>query len=394
MNSYFERGGPYALALFTIGALAATACEDDSVRMRLLVYDKATDDYAIRAVDIETINDIERLDGEVTVLKGGLSVEIDYQTGKMSWKELGHSVVFSAFDQNGVLVPENYDSLAMATVYYNMERSYLFFRDTLGIDGALLKRLSTYYKPRVVTISQDGEKLLEQDNAFYMKIEGDEQAFFIINHNIFQWIPMSLNGGIITHEYSHYIFNTLVLEKKGGLDPESDNFLLAINEGSADFFATARTADPRFMSHSIPKGYFAVPCNSLIDYMELSRDIANPEQRDYTRVMDQWARSTTPVDFCPYKIGLVWAAMLYEIATAIGPADAETPSRAGLVRVAKWLVATLDDLGKQLAGQETFEIWEVMSILVAQIDSTEERKKICDIIEERYNLYFDEVDGC
>ena len=53
--------------------------------------------------------------------------------------------------------------------------------------------------------------MLEQDNAFYMRVTNDEQAFFIINHQLFQWIPMSLNGGIITHEYTHYVFDTFVL---------------------------------------------------------------------------------------------------------------------------------------------------------------------------------------
>ncbi len=371
----------------------ALACEESPVKMRLLVYDETIDSYGFKDVSLETINDISRLDGSATVLRGGLSIEIDYQKGELDWKELGHPVNFSAFEQGGVLIPENYDSLAMASIYYNIERSFLFFRDELGIDEGILKRLPTYYRPKVVLIEGDGEKMLEKDNAFYMKITNSERAFFVVHHKLFQWIPMSLNGGILTHEYTHYVFDRLVLEKKAGLTPESDNFLLSINEGTADFMAAVRTGDPHYMSHTIPEGYFEVSrCNGSPS-MELSRDISNPERPDYTRMMDLWARRTDPSNFCPYEIGLMWAAMLYEIADALDSSDQDRPKREALLKVAGWLLEAIEALGPHLSGQDTFEIWEIMSIFVSKVDASD-RETVCDIIENRYAMHFDEVDGC
>jgi hypothetical protein len=364
-------------------SLCLGACEEGEVKMQLLVYDKASDSYLFNAVPISTLDDVSRLDGDATVLKGGLSIEIDYGKGQLDWKELGHPVVFSAFENDGVLIPETYDSLAMASVYYSMELSYLFFRDELGVDETLLKRIPSYYKPKVVLVDSTGERLKEEDNAFYMRIAGDERAFFIINHSLFQWIPMSLNSGIITHEYTHYVFDTLVLEKKTQLDSASENLLLAINEGTADFYATA----------------FEIPVCGSSQYVELSRDIANTDvdSRNYTFRMERAAESATSLaEFCPYEIGLFWASMLYEIALTLetDPLNPEEPSREALVRVGRWLMAALRDLGVRLQAQDTFSVSDIMSLLAGNIESPEDKESVCDIIESRYNLKFYEVDGC
>lgn len=376
-----------------LASLAFFGCDEETVKMRLLAYDNTSETYELKDVSLTTLTDVDRLAGDATVIRGGLSLVLDYQEGELDWKRLGHPVVFSGFNQDGVLIPENYDSLAMASVYYSMEQSYLFFRDDLGLDDTLLKRLPTYYRPEVMVVTADGERLMEQDNAFYMKVENDEQAFFIIHHKLFQWIPMSLNGGIITHEYTHYVFDTLVLEKSGELDADSRNFLLSVNEGIADFMAVARTRDPRFMSHSIPLGLLPVPCNSSFK-MDISRDIANPQKRNYTRSMDTWARATSPSNYCPYEIGLFWAGVLYETAQSIDSDDSGEPSPESLRTVSRWLIAALGDLGAFLSTHTSFELHDMMTLFVDQIVESDHRATFCDILAERYDFGFSEVEGC
>ena len=388
-------GSGWRILMMALVVRFGAACESSDVEMRLLVYDRALDTYALEDVTVKTLDSISKLDGDATVVRGGLSIVLDYQAGSLEWNDEGNRIAFGAVRENGVLVPDSFDSLAMATVYYSMELSYLFYKDTLALAEQMPPRLPTYYSPRVETIHPNGDRVVERDNAFYMKIDDDERAFFVVPFEQFQWIPMALNSGIITHEYTHYIFDILVNDKILTMDNASENFLRSLNEGSADYMAVVRTEDPLYMSHTIPSGLFVTPeCNASKD-MELTRNIANPETRNYNAVMDVLARSTVPNDYCPYEIGLVVAALLYEIAGSIDSVNTgEPPTHKTLIRVGKWWINALEQLGQQLASQRSFELWEAFGILIDEILIDTEKELACDIIRTRYRLYFSEVDGC
>ena len=376
-------------------ALGLLACNTEDVEMRLLVYDKQEDAYVIDVVTVETLYDIEKLAGESTVVKGGLSIVLNYQEGGLEWRKEGDSVAFSAIRDGGVLVPDSFDSLAMASVYYNMELSYLFFKESLGLGDQMPPRLPTYYWPTVETIQSDGQRYIEMDNAFYMKIDNTERGFFVVPFDEFQWIPMALNSGIMTHEFTHYIFDIFVNDNVSALDNESENFLRSANEGTADFLAVVRTEDPDYMSHSIPAGLYVTPdCNSSAS-MELTRDIANPDVRNYTGVMDYVARATSPADYCPYEIGLVVAAMLYEIAGHIdGLQTSQAPSRKTMLRVGKWWLNALEKLGDDIGRTTTFELWDLFSLFIAEMSNNADKNTACDVFDERYSVYVSEVEGC
>lgn len=367
--------------------------------MRLLVYDKAIDSYALEDVEVTTLRDVSTLSGEATVLEAGLSLELNYEKGNLDWQSDSNKVAFSALEKDGVLIPTTFDSLAMGSIYYHMELSYLFYKDDIGVPKSLLKRLPTYYNPKIVIIESSDDKYTMTDNAFYMKITDSDRGFFIVPFEMFQWIPIALNTGIITHEFSHYVFDKLLQDHLPSLDDKSQNFLRSYNEAFADYMATTRTEDPDFMAPSIPPGLFVTPdCNALKN-MELTRNIAEPIETDYSETMDYWARNTSNInDYCPYQIGLQLAGMFYQMAVELdrvaGTWDGRQPTQASMIRVGEKLVQSMEGLSRTILANLDFELWHMFTDLVESISDEAERTAVCGVISERYEIYFSEVNGC
>lgn len=386
----------YIISCFTLSIVALVGCEPEDVTMRLLVYDSESDSYVFDDVEITTLNDVGRLSGEATTMVGGSSMKLDYRTSKLIWYNAGHSVAFQWTESDGVMIPEDYHSLAMASTYYNIELSTLFFSDSLGLPPGSLNHMKTYYWADMKVVESDGEKYKAADNAFYMYLTAKEQAFFVVPFDKFEWVPMPLNSGIITHEYSHAVFDSLVYGLNGtaALPDVSLNFLTGINEGAADYFSVARTRDPDYLSQSVPKGLYVIECNYSGTYIELVRDASVP--RNYTELIDEPARSMGMYEFCPYDIGAFFASLLYEIAGEIEQNDQGAPSGESLVTVARWLLGALEEVGADISSgiQQEFEIWQVISYIVARIDAQDQREAACAIIQHRYEMYFDRVEGC
>jgi len=376
--------------------VAALGCDPDPAKVELLAYDEATDAYAFEAVTLETIEDIGEMTGRATSIIGAAEFTYDLRTGVMKWDEPGRPVAFAAVEVDGVLVPEDFDSLAMASIYYGIELSLLFY-ERIGMPRDLLVHLDTYYWPRFKTIYTDGETEIVTDNAYYMYLSKKQRAFFVFPFEQFEWIPMSMNSGIMTHEFSHAVFDELVDEPNRDLfaqmTPSSRNFLYGLNEGWADFMAASRTGDPDFMSHTSPKGIFGIQCNSA-SWIELIRDVSIVYY--YSSMVDNAARTVPVEDFCPYDVGLFFASTMYGVARAIdGHLHNEleyTPTRDSQERVARWLYATMGGLGKSLPID--FELWDVFGEMAAQAATDEERSLLCGVLSQRYALYFDQVEGC
>jgi hypothetical protein len=372
--------------------LVISSCENDTNLMRLLVYDQEQDSYSFKEVELTTLNNVQTLEGEATKLKGGASMTINYETGYLKWHSLGTSVAFSAIEgEGGVLIPEDYHSLAMASTYYNFELSRLFFLE-LGIPEAMLDRLTTYYWANITFVEETGEKLNETDNAFFINIPGDMRAFFIMPFSIFQWIPMPLNSGIITHEYTHMVFDRLFPESSTNLSDSGNNFLLAINEGTADYMAVARTGDPDFMEHSVAYNTFKTESCSGLQGIELVRNAS--DLIVYTSELEFEALNRDYMEFvaCRYEIGAFWSAMMYEIARKLDSSGASIPDKQFRALVAKWLLGSLLDLSKTI--EHDFDIVDAVNLFVARIKGPSDRKTACSVIEKRFSYRFSEVEGC
>jgi hypothetical protein len=208
-----------------------------------------------------------------------------------------------------------------------------------------------------------------------------------------------MNGGVMTHEFAHAVFDALVKDPNRGaggrlasLSASATNFLYGLNEGVADYFAAARTGDPDYMSHTIQPELFVADCNGVWKEIVRDTDVAWA----YTSGTDTAAREWDPFEFCPYDVGAFWASLMYGIAKEIDPelaADDAIPSAAPRQQVAGWLLGALDQLGRDLPVD--FELWDAINLFVAQIESEAERSAACVLVELRYGMYFnDMVVGC
>ena len=208
-----------------------------------------------------------------------------------------------------------------------------------------------------------------------------------------QWVPMPLNSGILTHEYTHAVFDTVVksADAFSSLSQSGANFAYGLNEGCADYMAVARTGDSNFMSHSTSEDSLFTTCNDPTVPKPLDRDASRIIV--YSEEMDTPARALPFEDFCPYDIGSFWASLMYGIAGEIDPEGGDVPSEESRIKVATWLMETLSALGDG-AMDEDFELWQVLTLFVSRINSASEKDTACSVIEERYNLYFANVEGC
>lgn len=380
------------LRLFAAGIalVALWGCEPEGREFSLLTYDLESDEYGIRIKTVETLEDIDKLDGRATVLRGSASVKLDYLSGLWEWRQPPRSVAFDWFESEGVVIPADFDSLAMISIYYSIEMSMLFYEE-IGFITDILKRMPTYYWPEFDTVDESGPTS-QKDNAFYLYLSSEERSFFILPFEQMQWIPMALNTGIITHEYSHAVFDVLVWDPNRDIqplmDPSASNLIYALNEGWADFGAIARTGDPDYIEHSIPKGLF-------VDYRgnDVVRDASVP--LTYTASLDREARQNSTQYFDPYGIGAFVASLMYSLATSLETTEETTeiaPTREARFRVATWFLRALGDLGQTLTLD--FDLPDFFTLFYGQIDSPTARADFCDILFDQYDLYYQEVRGC
>ncbi len=381
--------------VFAVMIALAGCRQDDDISVRLPAYDPLVDDYRMTDVEITTLDDLRRLDGRATTLVGGAQIVLDYQKNEIDWKEAGAYVAFGAIKSDGVLIPEDFDSLAMASAYYGLELSMLFLED-VGMPRDLLVHMETYYWPDLKIIENDGEEMDMKDNAFYMYIAQNDRGFYIFPYEDFQWLPLSMNAGVMTHEYTHSVFDALVYDpNRGGVTAamvsSGANFLYGLNEGCADSMAVARTGDPDYMEHSIEKNVYVVQCNTAI--REIVRDASVPW--NYSPAIDSAARLQPTDDFCPYDVGAFFASLLYSLAQDIdqvGPGPDDIPSDEARAEVARALLGALDDLGQSL--RTDFELYDMFSLLTARLSTQAQRDGFCALLELRYAMYYDLVEGC
>jgi len=384
-------------ALWAIAAIAASSCDPGTVSVELLDYVPSTDAYDFRVVDVETLEDVHHLDGRATTLVGDAELELNYQTFLLQWKDPGYRVAFAAVKSNGALVPEDFDSLAMVSIYYQIERSLLFFEDE-GLDSDRLVHMETYYWPKFTIVEAGGEERIMEDNAFYLYATNTDRSFYVFPYAQFGWLPLSMNGGVMTHEFAHAVFDVLVTEPNraridgGGISLSASNFLYGLNEGIADAFAVARLGDPDFMSHSIEKGVYSFQCNSAV-WKEIVRDASVP--MNYAGSYDTAAASTPISQFCPYDIGAFFSAAVYaaELRSEGAPeGEGAIPSAEARSAFSRALLRALDRLG--LALSANFELYDLFDLLLEELPDDASRAAMCSVLEELYAIHYAEITGC
>lgn len=266
-----RRGRFRALALLVLVSCAPS--RPAPVKVVVLKFSDTTRKYEPRTVELTTPTDIVSLEGPVGTFRGGAKFVLDLADPNLNpgnpetfrkavTRDEGSPVKISWIDREGVLTPGDFHSLNLATTYYNIEQSFSFFEKVGGLTEKEFGRPNVYYFPDFV-IAKDPEK----DNAFYFSLI---QGFLILPFNQLQQVPLSINIGVVGHEYSHAVFNYRVFNKDllprvllswqaSPVGSPALNLLKSLDEGIADVFGTGITCssdlvtcNPEFIALSLP----------------------------------------------------------------------------------------------------------------------------------------------
>jgi len=251
------------------------------VEVVVLVFNTTSNRYEPKTVQLKTVADLVEMRGSAAKIIGQSEFSISGEDPALQAattaeeaieairKDKGDAVKVSYLENDGVLIPADFHSLNIATTYYNFEKVFDLYKRVGDLTPEQYGTPTVYYFPEFFQ-----EEQLVEDNAAFMPLLN---SFFIYPFNELQQVPLSINAGVVGHEFSHGVFFRQMFggqinelgrirsswgETLAGGTPGL-NLLDSLDEGTADLFGTAVTCDtqqltncvPTFFSHSMPNEY-------------------------------------------------------------------------------------------------------------------------------------------
>jgi hypothetical protein len=400
--------GKLALALSVLLAAACGPNPPAPVKvMGLALSGKGV--YETRQLELKTITDMVAVKGSVATLTGGARIVIDgndplLQTngGNLSDAQLKQVFVkgtgleprASYIEKSGILWPADFHTWNMVSTYFNFEKSFEYWQGVYdGKDSSDLLGSSVYYFPAFV-LAEAGSKEQTDNALFFSPI----QAFAILPFQDLQQVPLSINVGVVGHEFSHRVFNRKVYGGKAlpepllrwlGVNASSPgvNLLKAMDEGFADFHGYGVTCgtefgcNPRFLISSFNE--------ALTD----DRDISRPDKCLNAQL--RTAMTTLPInDFqrqgLEYRIGTVIASALYQAGNKkAGPSGTQLIAKSLLNAYSDKSAATpgfAELIAQNIEQPQNFTLPKVADTILAHISDPELKKLTCNEFLDRLQL--------
>jgi len=361
------------------------------VKMVLASYDSAAGRYKLVKGEVKTLKFLRTMDGDAAKILGGADIAVDYdiiasakpksgdELAKLVFKTPGGPVDFAYFESGGMIHPEDFDSLNIATTYYNFERSHLFFVDL----NAPLYGLPVQYFPHMVE-GPSGALVEQTDNAFWDPVI---RTFALLPFKSLDQLPLGMNLGVVGHEFSHAVFEQRVFPEDGVpwlyaryfTDPlrysPPLNAVRALGEGLGDFFGAAVSEDPAFLRKSVEPAAEA-------------RRVDPAQPRCATTQMLDDAKSMPHTKFDPYALGSVLSAVLWQSVSG-------SPTR--IKAFGRGLVDGMTALGRDLktwdtAGKETTLIACLNTL--ASTFTGPEKAPVCGLLLDRFGLDLSDLPNC
>jgi hypothetical protein len=364
--------------------------------------------YEPRQLELPTLTDAYGMKGPVAELIGNSRIVVDPsdpllqvnggnlsddQLMKVFIKEEGGTPRASYVDRGTVLWPSDFHTWNMVTTYYNFEKAFEYFQqayDGKPTDDLLGSRV--YYFPAFV-LSEVSVNPLKDNALFFPPIRG----FGILPFESLAKVPLSINLGVVGHEFSHRVFNKKVYGGRSIPDPivrwapgvgasasPQVNLLKSLDEGLADYHAYGISCASEFGCTS---RYLA---SSLDERTTDARDFAKPD-RCLTGTLNDALTSTGVGDFTgkglEYNVGTVIAAAVYQAG-----------DRTGLRRLMqKALINAYDDpsttnpglqqfISSNIERPDAFTLAKVADIILAHITDPGLQRAACAEFLDRLNL--------
>jgi len=351
-------------------------------------------EFEPRRQQLTTISDISKLEGSVTSLIGGARMFWDDNDPKLNaaqsieeikkalFKKEGGSVRAQFIEKDGVLWPTDFHSWAMVTTYWNLEQAFLYFQEMY--DGRATEELlnvPTYYWLDTNMMNPD-EKESNTDNAFF---HGAFRMMAVLPFKDFQTIPMSINIGVMAHEYAHFVFDARVhhadIDSDTHTDPDKAPAVIldSLNEGLADFHAygVTRRLNPQGSVRSF----------------EWTLDEKEANRRDFSDPKKCWS---TLEHQNIYTIGTLFAASFYQAAMEVGKFDS----------MAKFIIHAYDSnaIGKPpgirqhyIQNAETpqnISLESVADVFLAHITDNDLKRRTCNQLLDRFAFEKEYLPNC
>lgn len=240
---------PLMSTLFiAVGCTQKNARKDHQIRVQIPWADEQGK-YSLQVIELKTVNNLSRL--------SGTAAQFLFIPGMTNGKLTGEApFVHYITNSQGILIPTDRLSVELFSLYAHLEK--LREKDArLAIPHSAPMTVG-------VQVNFQANGKAEFNNAFY---SADLKAILVVPYVISDLLPLSINGGVLAHEYFHSIFDQFVLTplgsnlKKGfdatgtrGLDDRAvyrDVLISGINEGLADFWGWAYSGDTDFILHSL-----------------------------------------------------------------------------------------------------------------------------------------------
>jgi hypothetical protein len=219
--------------------------------------------YQLANVRIETLTDVDHMIGKVGSIKGQAALNVDADVAEIMsstdpdavYSDRGHVVQTDYILQDGVVIPQNFQTMEMLGLYSAYERTVAYWMENFDIPFDRIGLPSLYYNPRLRR-EKDGEavEVSTTMNAAYLPGVRD---FWFFKTASREHVPVKMNFGVVAHEFGHYIFDYQFARfDRATYDTVlavNENFLSGLNEGLSDYFSFAVTKSVAEFGASLPE---------------------------------------------------------------------------------------------------------------------------------------------
>lgn len=346
-------------------------------------------EYQLQNVFLEKIESLKHVRGDYA--------HFYYSPGlKNNMLDGGSPVAFFIETVKSLFIPKDDLSMQMATLYYHFQ-SLAKLSQSIGLGHALTVPAQVAVQAKVL----EDQQTSMLNNAFF---DGRSKAFVFVRYTLDE-LPISVNGGIIAHEYFHSIFYNLVYEKinktnlpiaqkihsetshqkvtkNDNITPQdlfNETFLRALNEGFADYWGWIYTSDSDFLKWSL-SGF------SKTRVLSDNRNSFWNHQRIENEVTIALMSFDNPSSYLGqnviYNIGTGYARFLKQF-TEIKSQEQNLNLPEAKLTVARLLIEFLKTLpaqASQINSTETFDIFRLFHYINQNSESLSFKE--CDLLKE------------
>ena len=337
------------------------------VKAKIVAYNSSGLNYEV--VEYKYLTDPLHMDGQIAAIRGGSIINADLTNTDVIHGNLdkiflkkGSQVRIDYTVDNGVIHAENFDSLAMLTLYYNIEKIVDFWIEKYNFTFKQIPKFNIHYNPTIqkkdngITLS-----LTDRLNAAYFGGIGSILSF---KTSSLENLPFNMNPAILSHEFGHKIFDIVFAQEKFDVDSAKSEKALeqlsGINEGWSDYAAWLFVQRVDLFTQSLD--------------VKLFKDRIVPVSWTSSKLLD----NPEICDGKYYCKGSILASALYELAN-----DPVLSKEKVTFAVLDAFIAFRDDW-KAHRNDDSFDYYYLLNRIVGQL-SGPQKTKACTVFQKWFD---------